>query len=74
MASATRRNGEIPVRAASPANDRAAVKARRVIFKVHSQIGVFTLKRATKAVRYPEIMNVAMASHNCQTWAPVPPI
>src|SRR5258707_14852129 len=33
IASAIRRNGENPARAASPVSDRAAVKARRVIIK-----------------------------------------
>src|SRR5947199_4061430 len=38
-ASAIRRSGEKPARAASPVSDRAAVKARRVIFNGLLQIG-----------------------------------
>ena len=34
-----KRNGESPASAASPVNDKAAVKARRVMIKANSRIG-----------------------------------
>src|SRR3954466_10622630 len=42
IASVIRRSGEKPASRLSPVNDRAAVKARRVIIKVYSWIGAYT--------------------------------
>src|SRR5215831_4021655 len=39
IAAEMKRNGDSPASAASPVNDRAAVKARRVMIKANSRIG-----------------------------------
>src|SRR5438045_5752252 len=45
IASVIRRSGEKPASRLSPVSDRAAVKARRVMIKVYSRIGVYTPER-----------------------------
>src|SRR5882724_9012772 len=55
IASAIRRSGENPARAASPASDRAAVKARRVMINGLLRIGAGSRQRGTFASLKPQL-------------------